>query len=191
MTNSAPQEITFRRVEERDFPILAAWLAQPHVRRFYQKTSVTLEEIAREYGPCIRGEEPSICHLAIHAGTPFAYLQCYRNADYPEWMDMIDVEDGISIDLYIGEPTYLRKGFGQAALSLYLQQVGFPYFSGEARGYIAHELSNTAALSCSRAVGFEPHHAFLEVGCEILLLAANRYSLLRYWPVAGLGANIV
>src|SRR5208337_2862589 len=138
--SSVPQEITFRPVEEQDFPILAAWLAEPHVRRFYQKTPVTLEEIAREYGPCVRGEEPSICHLAINAGTPFAYLQCYRNADYPEWMNMIGVEGGISVDLYIGESRYLRKGFGRAALSLYLQRVAFPYFSGETRAYIAHDV---------------------------------------------------
>ena len=39
MNSSAPHEITFRPVEEQDFPILAAWLAEPHVRRFYQKTS--------------------------------------------------------------------------------------------------------------------------------------------------------
>jgi aminoglycoside 6'-N-acetyltransferase len=118
MNSSAPHEITFRPVEERDFPLLTDWLAEPHVRGFYQKTSVSLEEVASEYGPWVRGEEPSICHLAISAGNPFAYLQCYRNADYPEWMDMIGVDGGISVDLYIGESTYLRKGLGRASLSL-------------------------------------------------------------------------
>jgi len=33
--------------------------------------------------------------------TPFAYLQCYRNADYPQWAEIIGVTDGISVDLYI------------------------------------------------------------------------------------------
>ena len=112
MNSSAPHEITFRPVEEQDFPILAAWLAQPHVRRFYQKTPVTLEEVASEYGPCVRGEEPSICHLASSAGNPFAYLQCYRNADYREWADLIGVDGGISLDLFIGDSTCLRKGWG-------------------------------------------------------------------------------
>jgi aminoglycoside 6'-N-acetyltransferase len=177
MNSSAPQEITFRPVEEQDFPILAAWLAEPHVRRFYQKTSVSLEEVASEYGPWVREEEPSICHLAISAGNPFAYLQCYRNADYREWADLIGVDGGISVDVFIGDSTYLRKRLGRASLSLYLQQVAFPYYSGETRAYIAHEQRNTAALCCSRAVGFRPLRAFLDDGCEMLLLATDRSSM--------------
>lgn len=66
---------------------------------------------------------------------------------------MIGVDGGISVDLYIGESTYLPKGLGCASLSLYLQQVAFPYYSGETGAYIAHEQRNTAALYCSRAVG--------------------------------------
>jgi hypothetical protein len=69
-----------RMVKESDFATLTAWLAEPHVGRFYQKTPVTLEEVALEYGPLVRGEERTICHLAISGGVPFAYLQCYRPA---------------------------------------------------------------------------------------------------------------
>lgn len=75
--------LTFRSLNDRDMPLLTRWLAEPHVRRFYQKTPVAPDEIAAEYGPALRGEEPTLCHLALLDGTPFAYLQCYRNADYP------------------------------------------------------------------------------------------------------------
>jgi len=191
MNSSAPHKITFRSVEEQDFSILAAWLAEPHVRRFYQKTPVTLEEVASEYGPCVRGEEPSICHLASSAGNPFAYLQCYRNADYREWADLIGVDGGISVDLFIGDSTYLRKGFGRPALRGYLQRVAFPYYNRETLAYIAHEQGNRAALRCSRAVGFHPLRAFLEDGCEMLLLATDRNSLLQHRPMAGREVNEV
>ncbi|MGH6849092.1 MAG: GNAT family N-acetyltransferase [Methylocella sp.] len=175
------REIAFRPVDERDFSILAAWLAEPHVRRFYQKTSVTLEEVASEYGPSVRGEEPGICHLAIGAGKPFAYLQCYRNADYPEWADLIGVDGGIRVDLSIGDPTYLRKGFGRAALIDYLLRVAFPYYNRETRTYIAHEQLNTVALGCSQAAGFRPVRTFLEKDCEMLLLTPieTRYRSIR------------
>ncbi|MGH6852355.1 MAG: GNAT family N-acetyltransferase [Methylocella sp.] len=186
MVNSPPpQEIAFRPVEERDFPLLSAWLAQPHVRKFYQKTSVTLEDVASEYGPCVRGEEPGICHLAISAGKPFAYLQCYRNAEYPEWAELIGEHGGISVDLFIGDTTYLRKGFGRAALSGYLQRVAFPNYNREPRAYIAHEQVNTAALRCSQATGFRPIRAFLEDGVEMLLLTADRSSAERLAPGSG------
>src|SRR5262245_28587818 len=147
-------EIAFRPLRESDLPLLTAWLAEPHVRAFYQKQPVTLGDVALEYGPAIRGEEPSLSHLATRDGAPFAYLQCYRNIDYPEWCAIIDVHNGISVDLYIGDPTFLRRGLGQAVLSAYLQQIAFPCYPGETGAYIGHELINTAALRCSQAVGF-------------------------------------
>ena len=157
--------------------MLTAWLMQPHVRAFYQKRPITLAEVRREYGPAVRGEEPTACHLALHRDAPFAYLQCYRNVDYPEWVDIIDVREGISVDLLIGEPDRVGCGFGRAALRSYLRQVAFPLHAAETRAYIGHELTNTAALRCSQAVGFRPLRTFLEDGIETLLLAIERSDL--------------
>ena len=143
-------EIDFRPLQAADLPLLTAWLAEPHVRRFYQKQPVTLRDVALEYGPTIRAEEPSLSHLAILNGAPFAYLQCYRNVDY------------------------LRRGLGRLALGGYLRQVAFPSYPEETRAYIGHELINTAALKCSQAVGFRPLRRFLEHGLEMMLLALDR-----------------
>jgi aminoglycoside 6'-N-acetyltransferase len=75
--------------------------------------------VAAEYEPAVRGEEPSLCHLAMRSGAPFAYLQCYRNADYPEWAEIVEASDGISVDFYVGDPNCVGKGLGRAALSEY------------------------------------------------------------------------
>jgi|SRR5579859_2290601 aminoglycoside 6'-N-acetyltransferase len=166
--------ISFRPLEASDFALLARWLAEPHVRRFYQKTPVTLDEIAREYGPAIRGQEPTLCHVALHDGTPFAYLQCYRNVAYPEWAAIIGAADGISIDLYIGDPAFLHRGLGRAALAGYLREVAFARYPEERRATIGHEPANTAALRCSEAAGFRRIGAFIEDGIEMVLLAAER-----------------
>jgi len=108
--------------------------------------------------------------LALHAGAPFAYLQCYRNADYPQWAEMIGVENGVSIDLYIGDPAFLHRGLCRAALGGYLREVAFPHYPAERRSYIGHEPANTAALRCSEAVGFRRLRTFLENGIEMVLL---------------------
>lgn len=171
---NAVNGVAFRPLQDADLPVLTAWLAEPHVRRFYQKQPVTLADVAREYGPAIRGEEPSRSHLAIRNGAPFAYLQCYRNVDYPEWCAIIGVRDGISVDLFIGDPVCLRRGLGQAALGAYLRQVAFPAYPGETRAYIGHELINAAALKCSQAVGFRPLRRFLEDGLEMMLLTFDK-----------------
>jgi len=42
------------------------------VRRFYQKTPITLPEMALEYGCMVDGGAPIICHLAVREGVPFA-----------------------------------------------------------------------------------------------------------------------
>ncbi|MFZ0072169.1 MAG: GNAT family N-acetyltransferase, partial [Xanthobacteraceae bacterium] len=117
---------------------------------------------------------PSLSHLAILNGAPFAYLQCYRNVDYPEWGAIIDVDGGVSVDLFIGDPACLRRGLGRLALGGYLRQVAFPSYPEETRAYISHELINTAALKCSQAVGFRPLRRFLEHGLEMMLLALDR-----------------
>ena len=174
MTGIALTEVEFRPLLEADFPMLTGWLAEPHVRKFYQKMPVSLADVASEYGAAVRGEEPSHCHLAIHEDALFAYLQCYRNGDYPEWANLIGVEDGISVDLYVGAPKFLSKGFGRAALSLYLERVAFPLYPDETRVYIAHERINASALRCSQAVGFRPLRGFLEDGFENILLVTER-----------------
>ena len=166
--------ITFRAVAVSDFPLLAAWLTRPDVRRFYQKLPIALDDVALEYGPAVRGEEPTICHLAMAGDAPFAYLQCYRNADYPEWADTIGANDGVSVDLFIGEPAYLHRGFGRLALGAYLRQVAFPRYGGEKRAFIAHEPLNTAALRCSRAAGFRPLRRFLEGETDMELFVIDR-----------------
>ena len=71
----------FRPVEETDFPLLTRCVAEPHLRRLYQKSPISLEGVAAEYTAAVRHEEPSWCDLALLEGIPFACLQSYRNAD--------------------------------------------------------------------------------------------------------------
>jgi aminoglycoside 6'-N-acetyltransferase len=167
--------VDFRPVAETDFPLMTGWLAQPHVRAFFQKKPITLAEVAAKYGPRVRGEDPTHCHLALDAaGRPFGYLQCYRNLDWPDWAAEIDVADGLSIDLYIGEPDLVGSGHGRAMLGAYVRQVAFPLYPAETRCYIAHAHDNTAALACSRAVGFRDLGDFIEDGVDMRLLLLER-----------------
>ena len=168
------ENVSFRPVGERDFPTLTRWLAEPHVRRFYQRTPVTLADVAAEYGPAVRGEEPTLCHLALLGAAPFAYLQCYRNADYSEWAAVMGEVEGVSIDLYIGDPAFLHRGLGRAALCGYLRRVAFERYPGERRAFIGHEPTNIAALRCSEAAGYRRLRTFIEDGIEMVLLAVER-----------------
>ncbi len=156
--------IAFRPLELADGPLLTRWLAEPHVRRFYQKQPITLAEVEDEYGATIRGEEPSLSHIAACDGAPFGYIQCYANMAYPEYAETIGVDHGVSVDLYIGDPAFVGRGFGRAMLAAYLARIAFPAYPAEDLAYIAHEPDNLAALACSLTVGFKPLRQIVEDG---------------------------
>lgn len=155
--------ITFRPLTAADFPMLTLWLAEPHVRKFVQKTPMSLEDVTAKYGPRVRGEQPLVCHVASDDGAPFGYLQAYRNRDWPDYAQVMGHDDGVSLDLHIGDPTLVGKGLGRAMLGGYVSGVALPHYA-EHRAYIAHDLDNAAALACSRSVGFRPLEQFLEDG---------------------------
>jgi hypothetical protein len=89
------------------------------------------------------------------------------------------VADGISIDLFIGNPAHL----GRTALRAYLQVVAFPLYGSEHRAYIGHDLTNTAALLCSQAAGFRPLRPFMEDGAEMLLLVNDKADIDNRGPL--------
>ncbi len=173
MTGDEASTVAFRPVTAADFPMLWRWRMQPHVREFYQRTEISLEELARRLGPRVRGEVPTVCHVALHRGQAFGYLQCFRNADWPEWADMIGAHDGVSTDLHLAEPEFLHRGFGRLMLRGYLRDVAFRTFDEE-MAYIAHDETNHSALRCSEAVGFQPLRTFIEDGFPMRLLALPR-----------------
>jgi len=51
--------VGFRPVSEADFPLMTDWLAEPHVRTFYQKDPSALMRWAAKYGGRVRGEDPT------------------------------------------------------------------------------------------------------------------------------------
>jgi aminoglycoside 6'-N-acetyltransferase len=174
VSNSLPA-VRFRPVAETDFPLMTGWLAQPHVRTFFQKQPTNLEEVAAKYGARVRGDAPTRCHLALDgAGRSFGYLQCYRNLDWPDWAAEIDVKDGLSIDLYIGDPAFVGRGYGRAMLGGYVREAAFPLYPGETTCFIVHAHDNTAALACSRSVGFRDVGSFVEDGIDMRLLLIER-----------------
>lgn len=108
--------IEFRDLDERDFPLLRRWLAQPYVARWWNHETSS-EAVDRDFGPVVRGEEPGDNLLALADGKAFGLVQRSRLADYREYLDQIaaltPVPDGsVTIDYLIGEPNYIGGGFG-------------------------------------------------------------------------------
>ena len=113
--------ITWRRVAERDFPLLRRWLQQPYVARWWNHDS-SIEAVYRDFGPAARGEEPSEDFLALLDERPVGLVQRCHFADYPEYRDelipIVDVPaDAMTIDYLIGEPDQVGHGLGPCLIA--------------------------------------------------------------------------
>jgi aminoglycoside 6'-N-acetyltransferase len=108
--------IAWRRLAERDFPLLREWLERPHVARWWHHET-SAEAVARDFGPAARGEEPCEDLLVLLDGRPLGLLQRCRLADYPEelaeFAAIVPVPDGaLTIDYLIGDPAQVGRGLG-------------------------------------------------------------------------------
>jgi aminoglycoside 6'-N-acetyltransferase len=119
--------MTWRHVTPDDFPLLARWLAAPHVARWWNhETSAAAVE--RDFGPSARREEPSEDLLASLDGVPLGLLQRSFLHDYPEYLDeltpIIAVPTGaMSIDYLIGDATNIGRGVGSRMIGSALEHL--------------------------------------------------------------------
>ncbi|MBW0118360.1 GNAT family N-acetyltransferase [Pseudonocardia abyssalis] len=100
--------ITWRPVAADDFLLLGRWLAEPAVARWWNHET-SPEAVERDFGPTLRGEEPSEDLIASVDGRPFGLAQRCRVDAYPDehagFAALTDVPDGaMTIDYLVGEP---------------------------------------------------------------------------------------
>lgn len=115
-TAGATSPYQFRRLTRDDFPLLAHWLAQPHVVRWWHHES-TPDAVERDFGPTVDGAEPSEDLLVLLEAEPIGLLQRSRYADYPEYLEELaavtDVPPGaVTIDYLIGDLDRTHRGVG-------------------------------------------------------------------------------
>ncbi len=113
-----PELPTLRQLARGDLPLLAAWLRQAHVARWWDHAT-TPEAVEADFGPGIDGTEPVEQLVACLPGRPFGFVQRYGLGAYPEYRaelaQWIAVPaDAFAIDYFVGEPGLLRRGLGTA-----------------------------------------------------------------------------
>ncbi|MEU0150214.1 GNAT family N-acetyltransferase [Streptomyces sp. NPDC006288] len=119
--------ITWRRLAEHDFPLLISWLEQPHVARWWNHET-SIEAVSRDFGPAVRGEEPSDELLAHLDGSPFGLVQRCRLSDYPDYMaelaTLVEVPPGaMTLDYLVGEPRMTGRGLGTRMIRSAVQAI--------------------------------------------------------------------
>lgn len=113
--------VTFRRLTPRDFPLLASWLAEPHVYRWWHH-EFNDEAVERDFGPTARGEEPAEDLVVSVGDVPVGLVQRCRWHDYPEYVDeiapILPIPTGtVTLDYLIGHPEHTGRGLGPRVLA--------------------------------------------------------------------------
>ena len=104
---------TFRPITRADFPLMAGWLQQPHVARWWADDP-SPETLETDYGGTVDGTEPSEVFIALHDGAAAGLVQRYRLAAYPEYVRALGrllplPEEAWSMD-YLVDAAFVGQG---------------------------------------------------------------------------------
>ena len=109
-------EVELRAFGREDLPLLAGWLANEHVARWWPDDT-SLAALEAHYGPAIDGTDPTLLYLAVADGVPIGFVQTYRHADHPDWDRAVGIPGVAGIDYLIGEADRCGKGLGTAVIA--------------------------------------------------------------------------
>lgn len=123
--------LSFQRLSRDDFPLLAGWLAQPHVQRWWNHDN-SLQAIEADFGATVDGIDPTDIYIVSSGDRPFGLVQWYLFSDNPGYIDelaaLVQVpRDALSMDYFVGEPRMLRQGWGAAMLRASLVMIWREY----------------------------------------------------------------
>jgi hypothetical protein len=164
-------ETSVRSLEPQDLGFLCLWMNEPHLRPFYMQEEISLESVKRKFTPRIdrNGTEADPCHCLIAEcdGQPFGYIQWYLNRDIPDYgVSTIGQTGGVSLDYFIGQPSYLGKVLGAAMLIDTMNHVSQLVAPADRQFFVGHEPANIQAIKCSTRAGFtlQDNRNFVENG---------------------------
>jgi aminoglycoside 6'-N-acetyltransferase len=119
--------MVWRHVTPADFPLLARWLAEPHVARWWHHET-SPGAVERDFGPSARREEPNEDLLALLDGRPVGLLQRSFLHDYPEYLDELTPLTAVparamTIDYLIGDAADVGRGLGTRMIRSALERL--------------------------------------------------------------------
>jgi aminoglycoside 6'-N-acetyltransferase len=148
----AQGELELRPLARADFPLVAGWLAQPHVATWWDSPR-GLDGVEQEYGPCIDGADPTEVFLCSEGGAPVGLLQIYRLADNADYARAVGVEDGAGVDLFIGDEARCGHGLGPHLIGRALDLV-WAHYPEVMRAMAGPSVRNTRSHRAFEKAGF-------------------------------------
>lgn len=154
--------IEFIPLTHSHFIMLVNWLNEPHVQDWWssKNKTVTFEEIERKLGPRVDGKEQVFGYIIEVDQVPIGYIQVYNARLFPREgydlstleSDLHDIKNLASIDLYIGDPAYLHKGYGTKIILQFLDEIVFHSYEA---CIVDPDVNNRASIRGFEKSGFK------------------------------------
>lgn len=152
----ADAELTWRPLAADDLDLLAGWLREPLVARWWNHDT-SEGAVERDFAASVRGEEPGEDLVVLLDGRPIGLLQRAVIADYPEelaeFSALVDVPDGaVELDYLIGEAALRGRGIGPRMIAAAVEDT-FASRPGVPAVLVAVVASNTASWRALEKAG--------------------------------------
>ncbi len=156
MTETLAERIGFIPVTPEHYPLLGAWLDAPHMREWWGEPEQELGFIR----DMVEGRDTTRPFLITLDGAPVGYIQVwflghYQNENWVRdnpWLAEFPAET-VGVDLSIGDPDYLSKGIGPAALAAFVRRLRE---EGHETIIIDPDPANRRAMRAYEKAGFRP-----------------------------------
>ncbi len=117
--------VGFRPLTRADLPMLAEWLAQPHVQRWWEHDPAAVDD---DFGDGIDGDDPIEYFVIELDDRAVGMIQRYRYGDEREWMDVMGVigdlhPDTMGIDYLIGVYDLTDRGVGTDVIRAFVADI--------------------------------------------------------------------
>ena len=151
---------TFTIAQSTEHHLIQRWVQQPHIREWLHGEGLcnTLLSLVQSFD----GPSESQHWIAYDDDTPFGYLLTSERDLQDEALSAIEFsgDKAISLDVFIGEPTYLGRGVGTQMLGEFLRflQTQWPDLSDV---LIDPEVENARAVHVYQKLGFQIVDTFI------------------------------
>ena len=151
-----PARIGFSPVGEKHYPLLLAWLNEPHVREWWGDPDEEIGFIR----DMVEGRDTTRPFLITLDGEPVGYIQVWflghhQNEEWTKdnpWLLELAPE-AVGVDLSIGDADKLSQGIGSAALTAF---VAYLRGLGHETIIIDPDPANARAVRAYAKAGFRP-----------------------------------
>jgi len=148
-------QISFKAMQDSDTPLLFKWLKEPHVARWWWTYRGLYERFVERFNLAAYKQSAYNPFIGYVNGRPIAFIQYYNAArSYHTWKQLYrePLARAIGIDMCIGEPDCIGKGYGTAILKAFIQKIFDE--TDTLTILIDPDATNYAAIRCYQKVGF-------------------------------------